>query len=408
MEIIAKGSSLLRNKNFIFLWIGGGISGLASSIYLLIEQWYIVNYLDLNQFLGIIMMATTIPRVVLMAFGGVLADEQRKTNIAASSLFLRFILLVIMAIFFKIGLLKLFPLFIFALLFGAISAFFWPARDSLVPTLVKEENIVKANSFIQTTNQLALVMGPFLGTLLLHSFSYTSAFICNGLLLLLSGWMFANIKEKEGQAEKPKQKSVFKNLMIGVKYVQQQKFLVTIMVTFIFTNLFFIGPLMLSIPLYADEKFGGAAINLSVLQSGFSMGMVIGAVIMGYLNVVNHRGYMIIVFLFSEGFLMFLYSQIFNIYFSAILLFLIGVCISSINIPVMSLIQEKVHKDKLGRVMSLNTMVSIGLIPVSYALVSALLSIHIDISQILFDSSLIIVTLSVFILWKGRTMRTLN
>ncbi|CAH0346685.1 MFS transporter [Bacillus sp. CECT 9360] len=398
---------LLNNSKFLRIWLASLFSGLSVSIYLLLEQWYIVNHLDLNKYLGIIMMATTLPRVLLMAFGGVLADRNKKTTIVFLSLLTRFILLLLMALLFEIGLLKIAPLFIFALLFGALDAFFWPARDSLMPSLIHKEQLIQANSFIQTTNQMSMVLGPVLGALLIKNFSYTIGFISIAFLLLIGAVLIFSVKEAPNESSQ-KSSSFIQDLLEGFKYVLESKFLIAIMITFIMTNLFFIGPLMLSIPLYADEKFGGEPFILSVLQSTFALGMVTGALLMGFLKIKVKRGSLIIGLLFLEGIALLLYSQLVYFWLSAIFLFIIGMAISSVNIPVISLVQETVVEDKLGRILSLMTMVSMGLIPISYALVSGLLNYNIDIVTILAIASSLIIALSIILFAKGTSLKEIN
>lgn len=398
--------NLLINKNFLLIWSAGLISGLSLTIYVLIEQWYILHFLDLNKYLGLLMMATTLPRVLLMAFGGVLADRKKKTTIVSWSLYIRFGLLLLMALLFQVNLLQLTPLFLFAILFGGLDAFFWPARDALLPTMVKKEHLFQANASIQTTNQISMVLGPVIGAFLLDTFSYSLCFLIVACFLLIGGLIISSIKESAPPiAHKT---NTFKDdLLGGFQYIKNSSFLLTIMVTFVITNLLFIGPMMLSIPLYADEKFGADSSSLSILQSSFAFGLLLGALAMGFLNINRKRGYLLIGIICSEGLLLFSYSQLPLLWISSLLLFLIGVCISSINIPVVSLIQEKVEKDKLGRVMSLNTMVSMGLIPVSYALVSWMLN-YINISTILAYASFCIVIFSFMLIIGSKSLKNID
>lgn len=57
---------LLQNRTFLFLWLSSTFSFLALSTYLFAEQWYIIRVLNQEAALGIVLMVTMIPRVVLM------------------------------------------------------------------------------------------------------------------------------------------------------------------------------------------------------------------------------------------------------------------------------------------------------------------------------------------------------
>ncbi|MDD9791692.1 MFS transporter [Priestia megaterium] len=399
----AKVRTGIWKGKFIYLWVASTFSSLSISMYLTIEQWYVVNYLNSKSSLGIILMATTIPRVLLMIIGGVVSDKYRRSKIIFFSLLTRCFMLLLMALFYTNNLLSLSALFIFALLFGASDAFFWSARDSIVPGIIHKEQLVRANSVIQTTNQLSVMFGPVLGATLLSLFSYSTIFLIIAFTLLISIILLQFIKEKK--TLKPKKTSILRDLAEGINYVKDSSFLLTVMGTFIIVNLFFIGPLMLSIPILAEDRFKGNAFYLSILQSSFASGMLLGAIVMGWLNIKSNRGKLAISFILLEGLLLMIFSQGINLWLAAAILLAIGCCVSGINIPIVSLIQEKTPSTIVGRVMSVNTMVSMGLIPVSYGLVSTLLSINVDIKSILLCAGIVIILFSVLLFSKASDLK---
>jgi MFS family permease len=399
----AKAQTSIWKGKFIYLWLASIFSSLSISMYLTIEQWYVVHYLNLKSSLGIILMGTTIPRVLLMIVGGVIADKYRRSKIIFFSLLTRCFVLLLMALFYTNHLLSFSALFIFALLFGASDAFFWSARDSIIPGIVHKEKLVRANSVIQTTNQLSVMFGPVLGATLLSIFSYSTIFLIIAFTLLISIILLQFIKEEK--TLKPKKISILRDLAEGINYVKGSPFLLTVMGTFIIVNLFFIGPLMLSIPILAEDRFKGNAFYLSVLQSSFASGMLLGAITMGWLNVKRHRGKLIISLILIEGLLLIIYSQAINLWLAAVILLVIGWCVSSINIPISSLIQEKTPSTIIGRVMSVNTMVSMGLIPVSYGLVSVLFSMNVGIKLILLCAGSVVVLFSLILFLKASDLK---
>ncbi|MDN4595194.1 MFS transporter [Polycladomyces subterraneus] len=296
------------NGKFLLLWLASIFAGLSISIYILVEQWYVVKTLDLKASLGVVMMATTIPRVLLMAVGGVLADRLKRSNIIFVSFLIRGLLTGCMAFFVFINQLDLWILLIFALLFGALDALFWPARDSILPLIVKREQLTRANSFMQTTKQLSVILGPVLGSILLSTISYKGVFTTIAILLVLGSLIIAKIKEQ--QSKKEKTFSFWQELKDGIVYVRRSTLLSTIMLIFIVVNFLFIGPLMMGIPLIVDEKIHGSALDLSYLQSSFAGGMLLGALAIGTLNPQKKRGMIAILVIGIEGFILGLLSQV--------------------------------------------------------------------------------------------------
>lgn len=132
------------------------------------------------------MIAGSVPRIALMAFGGVLADRMQRTRIIKSSLSLRVLLMLALVALLWGGHLNIWTMTAFAFfLYGALDAFFfWPARDALLPSVVSEADLPRANSIMLTTNQIGLVFGPVLGGALLALLDYRGVFICTAVILL--------------------------------------------------------------------------------------------------------------------------------------------------------------------------------------------------------------------------------
>ncbi|RLQ94494.1 MFS transporter [Falsibacillus albus] len=394
-----------HNKPLLFLWLASICSGLSISIYLLCEQWYVLKRLHMTESLGLILMATTLPRVIFMMFGGVAADYVRRSRIIFFSLLVRGLLILSMFLLLTIGQLQFWQLFVFAFSFGSIDAFFWPARDSLLPSLVHKHQLTRANSLIQTTSQITTLIGPLIGAFLLSLLSFKGVFITISILLITGSLFALNISDRRIIDQPGKDVSIFVHLKTGFQYVRRSPLLLALMLTFIIDNFFFIGPLMLSIPVMADEKFGGSAVHLSLLQSAFAAGMLSGAVLSGLINLRNARGRTVILLIMAEGAGLIFLSGAPFLWMAAIILFLIGMAISSINIPVASLIQETTDQEKMGRVMSLTTMVSIGFIPLSYAGVSALMTSRLSIYRILLIGGTVLLLYGFFLWVKARSLK---
>ncbi|RDI42238.1 MFS transporter [Falsibacillus pallidus] len=396
--------NLFRNAKFLLIWITSIFSGLSISIYILCEQWYVVKSLNAPASLGYILTATTVPRVLFMALGGVLADYANRAKVVFVSLFVRALILILMAYLVWQHSLTFWALLACAFTFGSIDAFFWPSRDSILPSIVHQQHLTRANSIIQTTNQISTLLGPMAGALLLTAFSFKWVFLILAASLAVGSMIIRKLKDTRSHEVKS-QNNVLRNLKEGLVYVKASPLLLTFMITFIIVNLFFIGPLMLSIPILVDERFGGKAVELSIIQSGFAAGMLAGALLMGLLNVRRARGKLVICLILLEGAGMLSVNVSSRLWVAAVVMFLIGICIAGINIMVASMIQEQTDPSKMGRVMSLTSTVSMGFIPLSYAGVSAFLSAGIQIEKLLVVGGFVLAAFSLLLIWKGRALR---
>jgi MFS family permease len=238
-------SSLFKNRAFVFLWLSSTTSFLALSTYLFAEQWYIITVLNKEGALGIVMMVTMIPRVLFMTIGGVWADRYRRSRIMLISSLVRCLLVVMMILFLQMSLLELWPLIGFALLFGVVDAFFSPANTSLLPTLVSKDVLTRSNSFIQSSNQIAMFSGPMIGGFVLTVGSFSHLFSIIATFLVLTFVFSFLIKEEENvHAISQKKVSTKEELKEGFIYVWKMPFLKNMLLILIIINFFFFGPLL--------------------------------------------------------------------------------------------------------------------------------------------------------------------
>ena len=374
--------ALFRNRNFGLLWLASIIGNFALAIAMMAETWYVVKTLGAKEQLGLVMIAGSVPRIAFMAIGGVMADRMSRSRIILISLGLRVMLLFILVGLLHINRLDIWVLTVFAFLYGSLDAFFWPARDTLTPALVPDNDLMRANSIMLTSNQVGMVFGPVLGGAMLALMSYEMIFGLTGGMLLIATLCIAFIKEPASHTTRIAA-SMLNELKEGVVYAMKTPILRALMLIYISANLLFMGPLAIGIPIIVVDYLHGNADTLSFLQSAFAAGMVLGGVLLTIYPPSKKRLLMITVIIALEGILLSALPFTPWVWVAVGIQFLIGVCVAGNNVPMISLIQQSTDRNKLGRVMSLNNMVSMGLSPVSYALVTGLLAAQISLSWIM-------------------------
>lgn len=399
--------SLFKNRAFLFLWLSSTTSFLALSTYLFAEQWYVIQALGQESALGIVMMVTMVPRVLLMTVGGVWADRFKRSKIMLVSSFTRCLLIFVMITLLHLHLLNLWSLLVFALLFGILDAFFSPANQSLLPLLVPKEMLTRSNSFIQTSNQIAMFAGPMIGGWIITVSSFSSLFFSVACFLVISCTFTLCIKEKKLSLSS-EQASAKQELLAGFQYVWNMPFLKSILFILMTINVFFFGPLLMGIPLLANEVLHGKAVEVSFLQSSYQGGMLGGALLIGLLNIRKKRGLSILILISCLGISLSFLGQIYILSQGIILLVMMGFMSSMINIPLVSIIQENSETDKLGRAMSFVSAYSNGLVPLSYAFVSICLTFGTSISDILLYCGCLITIFSFLFIMKCKIVRNTN
>ncbi|SMC18066.1 Predicted arabinose efflux permease, MFS family [Andreprevotia lacus DSM 23236] len=375
-------SSLFKNHNFFLLWLASVVGNFALAVATIAETWYVVKTLGAKEQLGLVMIAGSVPRIVLMLFGGVVADRMKRSRIILGSLGLRVLLMFALVGLLMQGWLDIWVMTGFAFIYGALDAFFWPARDALLPGLVNTNDLTRANSIMLTTNQIGLVFGPVLGGALLALVSYEWVFSITGVLLLVGVCCIGLIKEADVVSSGAR-RHILHELLEGLQYAIRTPVLLSLMLIYAIANLLFMGPLGLGIPIVVTDHLHGEASTLSYLQSAFAVGMVLGGTLLTIYPPVKKRLLMIALVIAVEGVLLGLQGHTYWLWAALVLQFLLGFGVVSNNVPMMSLLQQYTDRDKIGRVMSLNTVASMGLSPISYAMVTSLLSLHVEIKWIM-------------------------
>ncbi|QBC43330.1 MFS transporter [Iodobacter fluviatilis] len=399
--------ALLSNRNFLFLWLASIVSNFALAVAMLAETWLVINTLGAKEQLGLVMIAGSVPRILLMAVGGVLADRMKRSHIILGSVGLRVLLLFAMIPLLAAGKISMGIMIVFALIYGALDAFFWPARDALVPNIVANNDLTRANSIMLTTNQIGLVFGPVLGGTMLALFSYEVIFALTGIMLALGLIAIAMIHEPPlllGRARL----NMLAELKEGAQYMIQTPVLRALMLVYAAANLLFMGPLGLGVPLVVTDLLQGNASTLSFMQSAFAAGMVLGGLLLTLYPPTQKRLLMITVVIAIEGLLLAALALATWLPVALGLQVLIGLGVAANNVPMMSLIQHYTDRQKLGRIMSLNSMASMGLAPLSYALVTGLFSMHIGVEWVLPIFGLLLAAMMLAMTLKMKVIREID
>ncbi len=403
-----KETTLFRNQPFLLLWGAALLSSFGISFFLFAESWYVVNVLGLEASLGLIYVASSVPRLLFMVISGTVADRFSKTKIMFLSVMVRAVLLVGLVVWFIAGGITLWTFVVFALLFGVLDAFFWAAESSVLPTIIDKEQLTRGNSIIQMTNQTSLILAPMLAGLLIAVGSYEIVFGCTALMLFVASlliYLMRAPKANEGQEDEQK---FWASFIEGFNYVKQSRTLVLMLLTTVFLNLFLVGPLTMGLPLFVKTVLEGTAMDFSLLESGLAAGMLVGSVGVGVLNISKNRGKVSIMAIIFGGLAFAGLSMTTVIWMSMVMLGLFGIALSFSNIPIIAAVQSLVEDRMLGRVMGLLSLSSMGLIPVSYALTSMVLATGVAIHHIMLAGALLVVAYSVFVFLAFKDLRKLQ
>ncbi len=369
---------LLRDINFLSFWGATVLSALGDSANYILLSWFIVDVTGSEGTLGTALLCMSIPRLFFMLIGGVTADRINRKYILIFSVLARALVLGVFSLVlrqsnthFVMG-----AVYLMATLFGIVDAFFWPARDSMIPQLVPKEQLAAANSVIQTTQQISMVVGPLIVALLLHLANYrirflTIAAVFLGSAILLTIMKFDSVADVTKPGDEIKS-SALQDLAAGIRYVITIRPIALIMAIAFFMNILTPGPLSIGIPVLV-KKLGWSGSAFGYLMGAVGIGAIIGGIITGLANGFRGHYRLLAIFIAGMGSGIAATGFMHNIGFGITSMLVVGMMMTMVDIPIIIYIQTVSDPKMLGRVMSLLSLTSMGLGPVSYALTSFIL-----------------------------------
>jgi len=290
--------SPLANFNFRLLWAGQSISLFGDQFYLVALPWLTYQMTGSGIALGTVLMLAGIPRAVFMAFGGVLTDRLSPRWIMLGSNLLRFGLTAFLTGLILLGQQQLWMLYLISFLFGTVDAFFLPSQMSLIPSLVRPDELQAGNALFQMTSQLSQFVGPALAGLLisaigggsrpgqgLNPVGIGSAIGFDTLTFLAAAgalWLMRGSARSRSAAASSQ--SALAALKEGLRVVGASPVLLGIIVATCLMNLLFIGPIAVGIPALAATRFPQGAAALGAIISALGAGSLIGAALSGALR----------------------------------------------------------------------------------------------------------------------------
>ncbi|MDA8195315.1 MAG: MFS transporter [Thermaerobacter sp.] len=367
--MIGSWASLARNRNFLRIWLGTGLSAVGDSAYFILLSWYVVTTSGSSLAVGTTLALTAVPRLVLMMVGGVLADRMSRRVLLTGSLALRCAILIAFTL---TGLGHgLVPVYATALAFGLVDAFFWPASGSVLPDVLPAEQLGRGNGVVQTTQQASMVSGPLTATLLLWLPGAWVRFDTLAAIYLASAFILAGL----AIAPRPRLGRIRDNplgdVAAGLRYVSGVPILLILMGISALFNFFFAGPLNVGLPLLVHQRQWPGS-DFGYFTAAVGVGGVLGGVLAALANGMRGRFRWFGPIAASLGVSLGLVGVLPLRLFDVVLLLAVGIGLSVITIPINSYLQTVVDPEYLGRTMALLTVSSLGLTPVSYVTLSLL------------------------------------
>jgi hypothetical protein len=359
----------LAIRDFALLWTGAGISLLGDGVYIVAIAWQVYEISDTPTALSLIGVAWTLPMAAFLLVGGVVSDRLDRRRVMVATDALRAFAVGTIAVLTLTGSIQLWHLFVLAIVFGTGDAFFGPAFNATVPQIVPRGMLVQANSLDQFIRPFMMALaGPALGGWTVAAFGAGAAFALDAGSFLVSALAISLMSSRLRVERGDEPVSALSDLREGFRFVRAHTWLWGTLLGAAISLLAFWGPVEVLVPFRIKNDLGGGADDFGLVLAAGGVGAIVAAVVMAQLGLPRkHMTYMYVAW--AIGCL-----GIAGLAFAAVLWqamassFVQQALFASGLIVWGTLLQSLVPVRLLGRVTSLDWLVSTSLVPISFAL----------------------------------------
>jgi MFS family permease len=186
--------SVLRSRDFRLLWLGQSASVIGDGLVMVAIGLFVTRLTGNPSDVGVVLAAYSLPLVVLVLVGGVIADRLPRQTVMMVTDMIRGLAHGALALLIAAGAVRIWHMVVIGVLFGTSQAFFQPAYTGLVPQTVAEDEIQAAQALGGVSRELASFVSPALATVLVLGVGGAAAFGLDAATFAISAATLAGVR----------------------------------------------------------------------------------------------------------------------------------------------------------------------------------------------------------------------
>jgi MFS family permease len=353
----------LTHRNFRLYWIGQCVSLVGTWTQNIGQSWLILSLTGSPLLLGILGAVQFLPITLFSLFAGVFVDKYPKRRILLITQTISMVLAFILSALVFTHHVRYGYVLTLALILGFSNTIDLPTRQSFTIEMAGKEDLMNAIALNSATFNLARILGPAIGAIVLATFGAGWCFLLNGFSFMAVIASLLKIEVKPYVREKVQSSNILKEIMDGLKYIVSepsllQTLLMVLVVGIFVFNFNILIPVFTKTILHKGEKVYG------LLMSALGAGSLLGALMVTIrsksgpkLKVLIGSSIMISISLILVNFTK-------NFYITSLLLIVTGIFNIWFSTTANSTLQMTSKDEYRGRVMSVYSLVFAGATPI--------------------------------------------
>ncbi len=353
-----------KKKTVIFI-LSQTVSLLGSSLVQYAILWYITLSTQSGLMMTLSIICGFLPSFFLSPFAGVFADRyNRKVLIILADAGIAAVTLLL-AVVFMLGYDAIWLLFVISAIRSLGTGIQIPAEGAFLPQFVPEEKLTRVNGINGTIQSVIALVSPMASGALMAFAKLEVIFFIDVVtaaiaIVILLTMLHVPPHKKAAETHTT---GYFSDFISGLKYLKGHGFIIRFL-SFSAVFFFLAAPAAFLTPLQVARSFHGGVWELSAIEIAFSLGMVLGGLLMTSWGGFKNRIHTMFVAGLLLGVFTFLMGVIPVFWLYLIIMGLTGIAIPLFHTPVTVLLQEKVEESYMGRVFGLFGMIASAVMPI--------------------------------------------
>ncbi len=361
--------NLSINRDIGILWLAQLVSGMGDAIYQIALMWLVLDLTGSTTITGLVAMSAYLPAMLFGLYAGVLSDRHNRMGLMILSNASQALTVGMVPILIFWGVQDARIIGGLAFLRASFGTLFPPAFNSYIPTIVPKENLVRVNSVLTTSGQMAYFFGPAFAGILLGLIHLNYLFVFDAVSFLIGIALLLFVSKSPITSKKEELSHPWVELKSGLKYVFTHSSLGILITLTTVNNLFIMGPAIVGTPILVKQALGGSATEYAFIEAGLALGMLMGSVLVFRFGARFKNGWMLSFGMVIDGLTYSIFYFADSVLMVFVLIIIHGIGIPMITVPRTAIIQHTSPNKYHGRLFSMVHLAVVGMTALSSALV---------------------------------------
>jgi len=350
--------SAFRYPDFFWFWWSYFVSNIGSWMQTIAQGWLIYDLTQSPLYLGVFSLLRSILLLVFFFLGGLMADRWDRRLLMIWIQIISLLSALVLGLLTSFGVVRVWHILALGALNSTVWAFEQPVRQSLIPQLVKREDLPNAIALNSILWHGAGLLGPSLVGLLVDWVKISGCFYINALsyFAVVGALLRMHIPQQSG----PGGSLISQSISEGIGYVRREKLILTLLAITSLFNIFGRSYMTL-LPVIAKEVLRVGASGLGFIAAAPGLGTIIGALILAALSRARVNRHVLVLILVGYASSLVLFASTGHLHAAFVTLVVVGALSIAFDTLVSTLIQLTVTDFYRGRVMGFYGMASAGL-----------------------------------------------